>query len=230
MSVRPNNVSIWHRLVGDPREIVRELTEQNKDKNDPVAIKQWHQMYQQTTQDCWDRLNPVSGGPKLINLYCLNRKVPESIEMLIHQYHFGMVKIDLDMMLRAMKNKVDVHSSIWANRMSAAHACVNDQITSRYFQLNMKMQVRLWSLDEIQVIIYRHLSVRDELFDTYLLNFQRRVLNCTCGVCTGTWNTVHGARLHYLKSCTCTCVLCDKKQYLPTPMDTSEDDCWDELD
>ncbi len=211
MSVRPFNRFISR----DTSDVVRELIGEHRDSTDPVAIKQWHSAYQQVTQPYWDRLNPHTGGPKLIHLYCMNNKVPEAIEMIIHQYHFGLIKTDLDGLLIQMKNKVDVHSQIWANRMSAARACTNDYIMDRYFQLNLKLEVRLWSLEEISVIIFRHISVKDSLFDTYLLNFQRRILGCTCGICTGTWNNVHETRKLAVKQfCGCNCVLCDKKQYL----------------
>jgi hypothetical protein len=212
MSIRPNT----HRwtLERNSNVVLQELVGENKDATSPTAIRQWHSMYQSVTQSYWDHLNPKTGGPKLINLYCINCNVPEGVEMIIHKYHFSMIKYDLDNILIQMKNKVDVHSQLWANRMSAARACTNDYIMDRYFQLNLKLELRIWSLEEISIIIFRHISVKDSLFQTYLLNFQRRILGCTCGVCTGTWNNVHETRkLQIKRFCGCNCVLCDKQQY-----------------
>lgn len=176
---------------------------------DGVSPRLMKYLYDRCTKDVWLQ---IISGVTVIAFWSKRFNACSDIEILISNLYFSMWVPLLNKICTVMIHKHQTCLLITHRRMNAFNIVMrNDIIMDRIVNINrrVKAYTNIWYVAEIESIIFRALFSTGRGFSTYLLELQRRICNCQCTYCTGSWNNPTA----FLLSCSCTCPLCEPKQW-----------------
>lgn len=141
----------------------------------------------------------------ILNIWCSKHKVPFDLIKFIYQVYFEqeleVIKQDAFFVI-ANKNHLN-----WTIQTEIRHACwalINSATPERKITHLGNALGMEWDTEDALNIMFRRRLTNLFLIENWI-KFQRRLVNCTCDTCSGTWNTIWA---RYSK-CTCECPLCN---------------------